>query len=139
MEERWGASIGKKWIWWNQCGRSLSCGWRSRLKIFLVQFLLDHYHYHYSITIRPNPSSCYYFSMVSGMDENYDYLKEILLWDPVAETWQVFWQTLYLPQFNINQVMKYEIVKISQIRSATHCSGNEETEKEKVGQTCTRE
>jgi len=28
------------------------------------------------------------FHVAGGMDENYDYLKEILLWDPVAENWQ---------------------------------------------------
>ena len=32
--------------------------------------------------------------MVLGMDENYEYLQEILLWDPVTENWQVLSQTL---------------------------------------------
>ena len=35
-----------------------------------------------------NPSSCSH-SKLSGMDKNYDFLEEILLWDPLSETWQV--------------------------------------------------
>ena len=78
LEECWSASISQKWIWWSHCGRTLSCGWRLRYPWNPLQ----------TLTI-PHVA----FTEWSGMDEKYDYLKEILLWDPLSETWQVLCQS----------------------------------------------
>ena len=45
-------------------------------------------HFKQSLTLPPVA-----FIELSGLDENYDYLKEILLWDPLSETWQVLCQS----------------------------------------------